>query len=65
MIIDELVPLPDAAKLTSWSESRIRKGLKSGEVKGYKVGRDWVLDPDEVKRLATDHPLLRTADSRS
>lgn len=57
MEIETLVPLATAAKHTNLSEPRIRRGLKSGEIKGFKVARDWVLSPDEVKRLATEYPL--------
>lgn len=39
------------------SESGIRRGLKDGSIKGYKVARDWVLEPEEVDRLAAKHPL--------
>ena len=65
MNLEKLVPLADAAKQTAWSESRIRRGLKSGEVKGYKLGRDWLLNPEEVSRLAKDHPLSILMDARN
>ena len=57
MEIETLVPLADAAKHTRLSESYIRRGLKSGGIKGFKVARDWVLPPEEVDRLAREYPL--------
>ncbi|MDP6132435.1 MAG: hypothetical protein QGI50_06190 [Dehalococcoidia bacterium] len=64
MEIETFVPLVTAAKHTSLSESCIRRGLKSGDIRGVKVARDWVLPPDEVKRLATDYPLSAVAAGR-
>ena len=57
MEIESLIPLRDAAKRTALSESGIRRGLKDGSIKGFKVARDWVLEPNEVNRLATEYPL--------
>ena len=57
MDIEGLIPLAGAAKRTSLSESSIRRGLKSGNIVGVKLGRDWLLSPQEVDRLAADHPL--------
>ena len=57
MKIESLIPLRDAAKRTKLSESGIRRGLKDGSIKGYKVARDWVLEPEEVNRLAIEFPL--------
>ena len=61
MEIESLIPLIDAAKRTSLSESGIRRGLNNGSIKGFKISRDWVLPPDEVNRLAIEHPLLQVA----
>ena len=57
MEIETLIPLRDAAKRTALSESGIRRGLKDGSIKGFKVARDWVLEPEEVNRLAAEYPL--------
>ena len=57
MEIGPLIPLRDAAKRTTLSESGIRRGLNNGTIKGFKVARDWVLQPAEVERLAKEHPL--------
>ena len=57
MEIETLVPLAGAAKRTRLSESYIRRGLKSGDIKGFKVARDWVLPQEEVGRLAVEFPL--------
>ncbi len=40
MEIETFVPLVTAAKHTSLSESCIRRGLKSGDIRGVKVARD-------------------------
>jgi hypothetical protein len=61
MEIETLIPLRDAAKRTTLSESGIRRGLKDGSIKGFKVARDWVLLPEEVDRLASDYPLSPAA----
>ena len=58
MEIETLVPLPAAAKHTSVSEANIRRRLKSGDIKGFKLGRDWVLPQEEVDRLAVEYPLV-------
>jgi hypothetical protein len=65
MDIETLVPLTTAAKRTSLSESCIRRGLKSGDIKGFKVARDWVLPPDQVKRLEIEYPLPEGEADRS
>jgi hypothetical protein len=64
MEIETFVPLATAAKRTSLSESCIRRGLRSGDIKGFKVARDWVLPPDEVNRLAAKYPLPTVAAGR-
>ena len=57
MDIQEGIPLGLAAKRTSLAEHQIRRGLIIGTIKGFKVARDWVLPPEEVDRLATEHPV--------
>ena len=61
MEIKNLVPLGTAAKRTSLAEHQIRRGLNSGEIKGFKIARDWVLPPEDVDRLAAEHPLITGA----
>lgn len=49
--------IPQAAKGLSLSEQQLARLVRSGEARGEKVGRDWVLDVAEVKRLEREYPL--------
>ena len=57
MKVEELTPIAKAAKHTRQTESAIRRGLQTGRIRGVKVGRDWLIPPDEVRRLAKEFPL--------
>lgn len=57
MDANELIPIAVAAKHTEKNEPFIRRGVKSGAIRGRKLGRDWFVDADEVQRLAAEYPL--------
>ena len=55
--VDELVTIPIAAKrVPCESESSIRRKLVSGKAEGIKLGRDWFIFENEVKRLSSGQP---------
>lgn len=44
------------------SRSTLEGWLKSGKLKGYKVGRRWLFKRSEVEALINDHPRVDTGD---
>ena len=52
-----LFSVSEAAKQTRLSEHTNRRELSNGTISGSKVSRDWVLDSEEVERLAKEFPL--------
>ena len=57
MDLSTLAPLSVAAKTTSLSEHTLRRRLKTGEIEGMRLGRDWFLPNYEVERLSREFPL--------
>ena len=56
-MIQELMPLTQAAKRTSKGEPAIRRGIKLGTIDAQKMGRDWYLPMSEVERLSREFPV--------
>jgi hypothetical protein len=46
-----------AAKSIGLSEDILRYRLRSGQVKGHKLGRDWFVPMEEVERLEREYPV--------
>lgn len=44
------------------SRSTLEAWLKSGKLKGYKVGRRWIFRRAEVEALISNHPQARAGD---
>jgi excisionase family DNA binding protein len=55
--MEGLISVVEASKQLAIGEETLRRGLRSGRVKGQKLGRDWFLSLDEVDRLAAEYPL--------
>jgi excisionase family DNA binding protein len=51
--------IPRAAKRLPFSESALRRMVVSGRVLGVKVGRDWLIDAEEVDKLIDQYPESR------
>ena len=49
--------IPRAAKRLPFSESTLRRMVVSGRVLGVKVGRDWLIDAEEVDKLIDQYPV--------
>ncbi len=61
MEVSELVRLSRGAKTIDRTEAQLRRDIISGKVKGQKLGRDWFLPTDEVKRLSELYPVTPVA----
>ena len=48
--MDQLT-IPQAAKRLPISETMLRRLVVSGQVPGYKLGRDWIVTSEEIDRL--------------
>lgn len=57
MDLENLVSIPKAAKKMDLAEHMIRRRLINGRIKGEKIGRDWYVYLDEVRRLEQEHPV--------
>jgi excisionase family DNA binding protein len=55
--MEGLISVVEASKQLAIGEEALRRRLRSGRVKGQKLGRDWFLPLDEVDRLAAEYPL--------
>lgn len=53
--LDDLITLPEAAKLCGLSHSHLRLLVRGGEIWGRRIGRNWVTTEQAVKEyLARD-----------
>lgn len=50
------VTVPEAAEIIGVTEGRVRQLLKSGDLDGQKLGRDWVVPKGEADRFAALDP---------
>ncbi len=57
MTTTTLKTIPQTAKGVSLSEHQLIRMIRSGVVRSSKLGRDWVIDAAEVKRLEREFPL--------
>jgi excisionase family DNA binding protein len=51
----ELIGIPAAATLLGLAPTTLRHQIKNGKLRATKVGRDWLLAPDEVERYRLEH----------
>lgn len=49
--------VPAAAKVVSLSEQQLSRKLRTGEIRGEKYGRDWIIPLEEMARLGVHYPL--------
>ena len=56
--------ISEAAKGTSLSETKIRREVVAGRIRGQKVGTVWLIPTEEASRLEREHPV-RTLTSAS
>lgn len=47
----QLYTLREAAQLVDLSPDTLRKYINLGKIKGYKKGRDWLLDAKAINKL--------------
>jgi len=53
--LDELIPLNQAAEVSGLSPDHLRRLVRTGELWGRKVGRNWVTSMEAVRKyLARD-----------
>jgi excisionase family DNA binding protein len=41
----------DAAKKLGFSADYVRKLIRTGKMNGIKIGRNWIIDIDELKKI--------------
>jgi DNA binding domain, excisionase family len=46
--LPEVITLAQLAKFLQVSELTVRRALYSGQLKGFKIGRDWRIEKEEV-----------------
>lgn len=46
--MDDLIDTTEAAALLHMTDRNLRYLLSSGQIKGQKIGRDWILDRESV-----------------
>ena len=46
--LPDIITLQELANFIKVSETTIRRAFKSGELKGFKIGKDWRFEKDEV-----------------
>jgi hypothetical protein len=57
----DLIPIPLAAKRILKSETTLRRGVQTGQIKGMRLGREWFIPRVEVDRLAAEYPVAPVA----
>jgi excisionase family DNA binding protein len=55
----KLLSSHEAAKMLDVHRSRVRQLCRSGKLKGNKVGRDWIINVDEIKKYILQYNLNR------
>jgi len=50
--LPDIATLKELAEFFKISEGTVRRALKSGDLKGFKLGRDWRVEKKEVLKWA-------------
>ena len=45
------MPITEAAKLTPYTATFLRQLARQGKIKAIKIGRDWLITQEELKRF--------------
>jgi excisionase family DNA binding protein len=53
---DGFLTLSEAANLLGVSDDAVRKRLKAGSIKGKKVGKRWLIDPESIRKPSGNTP---------
>lgn len=53
---EEWITVPEAAKISGYSESHLRYLLREGKLNGRKVGRDWVTTRQAIEEYVARKP---------
>lgn len=56
LTVPEYISTSQAATLLGISRSRVLKLIKDERLPAQKVGRDWIIDPDDLEKVAIRKP---------
>lgn len=48
--VDDLIPVPEAAKRAGVARNTMHRAVKDGRIKGRKLGRDWFVHANDIER---------------
>lgn len=51
-MLPEIVTVKQLAEFMQISELTVKRALKSGELEGFKIGRDWRIEKDKIIKWA-------------
>jgi excisionase family DNA binding protein len=48
--MDDLIPVPEASRRAGVARNTMHRAVKSGKIKGLKLGRDWFIYASDIER---------------
>lgn len=54
--IDRLMTVEDVARALGVNDSRVRQIARAGQLKGTRIGRDWLFTPEDVAEYQKRRP---------
>jgi excisionase family DNA binding protein len=58
-----MIPVREVARRLSVCSETVRRQLRTGELPGKKIGRDWRVNPDEIVLALSNQPLSKPKDA--
>lgn len=55
--LDDVIGATALANLMGWTRGNVHARIRTGSIKARKIGTDWFIAPDEVKRLQAEKKL--------
>lgn len=55
---DDILTITDVAEILKTGTTQVYKIVRSGQLKGYKEGKDWKITKQALIRYVTDHSHL-------